>query len=124
MKNKLFTLALLPLGMSMYAQVGINIKEPQATLDVVGFPGITNKLDGIIAPRITETELNKKTYAAAQTGALVYVTIADIAPAGQTANITAPGYYYFDGSQWQKQTGTDWQIKGNAAGEISTQAET
>ncbi|MCJ7933400.1 MAG: hypothetical protein MUW56_07100 [Chryseobacterium sp.] len=124
MKNKLFTLSLLFSGCLIDAQVGINTSSPDGTLDVVGFPAIVNKLDGIIAPRLTETELNKKTYTAAQTGALVYVTLADIAPTGQTVSVTAPGYYYFDGNQWQKQTGNDWHVTGNAVGEILTRPET
>ncbi|MCT2407431.1 hypothetical protein NZD88_07770 [Chryseobacterium antibioticum] len=123
MKNRLFTIAAMSICFGASAQVGINTNQGQATLDVVGSPSVTTKMDGIIAPRLTETELNKKTYGAAQIGALVYVTLADIAPANQTVNVTTPGYYYFDGAQWQKQTGTEWQVKGNAVGEISTAAE-
>jgi len=33
-------------------------------------------------------------------GAMVYVTAADTAPAGQTINVTTPGYYAFDGTVW------------------------
>ncbi|NML68288.1 hypothetical protein HHL23_00475 [Chryseobacterium sp. RP-3-3] len=123
MKNRLFTIAAMSICFGASAQVGINTSQGQATLDVVGSPSVTTKMDGIIAPRLTETELNKKTYGAAQIGALVYVTLADIAPANQTVNVTTSGYYYFDGAQWQKQTGTEWQVKGNAVGEISTAAE-
>lgn len=123
MKNRLLTLAAFSLYFGASAQVGINTNQGQATLDVVGSPSITTRMDGIIAPRLTETELNKKTYGTGQTGALVYVTLADIAPSAQTVNVTTPGYYYFDGALWQKQTGTEWQVKGNAAGEIATSTE-
>lgn len=125
MKNKLFTLALLSVGFSLSAQVGIETGQPQASLDVTGFPSDTNKLDGIIAPRLTGTQLKAKNYTAAQTGALVYVTTVDTTPSGQTVNVISPGnYYYFDGALWQRQTGTDWQLKGNASGEIVTTTET
>ncbi|PQA92414.1 hypothetical protein B0A69_15370 [Chryseobacterium shigense] len=125
MKNKLFTIAAMSLYFGVSAQVGINTNQPQATLDVVGFPLNTGKLDGIIAPRLVVSQLGAKTYTTAQTGALVYVTVIDTVPSNpQTASVTAPGYYYFDGAVWQKQTGTEWQVKGNAAGEISTSAET
>ncbi|WP_131707636.1 hypothetical protein [Chryseobacterium angstadtii] len=124
MKNRLFTLTALSFYLGLSAQVGINTGQGQATLDVVGSPSVTTKMDGIIAPRLTETELNKKTYASAQTGALIYITLADLAPAGQTVNVTVPGYYYFDGALWQKQTGTEWQVQGNAVGEIATTTET
>jgi len=124
MKNKLLTLAVLSFtGYLTNAQVGINTGLPQATLDVVGFPTNASKPDGIIAPRLSLSQLAAKTYAAAQTGALVYVTSVNATPVGPTINVTTPGYYYFDGAVWQKQTGTEWQIKGNAVGEISTTVE-
>ena len=123
MKNRLFTIAAMSICFGINAQVGINTNQGQATLDVVGFPTDTSKADGIIAPRLSLSQLAAKTYAAAQTGALVYVNSINATPAGVTINVTTPGYYYFDGSLWQKQTGTEWQIKGNAAGEISTTTE-
>ncbi|WP_336716896.1 hypothetical protein [Chryseobacterium mucoviscidosis] len=99
------------------AQVGINTNLGQATLDVVGAPSNPNKLDGIIAPRITGDQLKGKNYSTAQTGAIVYVTTADTAPSGQTANVTSTGYYYFDGSVWiqfvQPQS-SDWKTTGNS----------
>ena len=113
MKNRLFTIAAMSVCFGINAQVGINTNQGQATLDVVGFPANSTKMDGIIAPRLTETELNKKTYGSSQTGALVYVTLADIAPAGQTINVTAPGYYYFDGTVWVKVS------SGSASGTVT-----
>jgi len=123
MKNRLFTIAAMSVCFGINAQVGINTNQGQATLDVVGFPTNTSKPDGIIAPRLSLSQLAAKTYAAAQTGALVYVTSINATPASVTINVTTPGYYYFDGTLWQKQTGTEWQIKGNAVGEISTTTE-
>ena len=123
MKSKLFTLALLSVGLSISAQVGINTGQPLASLDVMGFPSDVNKLDGVIAPRLTGAQLRAKNYTTAQTGALVYVTLADTAPAGQTINVLSTGNYYFDGALWQRQIGTDWQVKGNADGEITTATE-
>lgn len=113
MKNKLFTLALLSIGLSMSAQLGINTSLPQATFDIVGSPSNTSKLDGLIAPRITGTELKAKNYTAAQTGAIVYVTAAESAPTGQTAEVLASGYYYFDGTKWLS-LGGSWRIVGNS----------
>ncbi len=82
------------------AQVGINTTTPQATLDIIGKPSSPTSLDGMIPPRLTGNQLRAKTYTAAQTGATVYVTAADTAPAGQTINVRVPGYYYFDGTVW------------------------
>ncbi|WP_294219422.1 hypothetical protein [uncultured Chryseobacterium sp.] len=112
MKNKLFTIAALSLSFWACAQVGINTEDPQATLDVVGFPSVTTKLDGVIAPRLSGDQLRQKTYTASQTGAIVYVTAADSNPGGQTAGVLSAGYYYFDGSKWA-QFGADWHTTGN-----------
>lgn len=132
MQKKKLTLLALSLGSSfVFAQVGVNTTQPQSTLDVVGSPANVAKLDGIIAPRLTGDQLRAKTYTANQTGAMVYVTAADSAPAVQTINVTAAGYYYFDGTVWVKQgngpSGTasiDWHTTGNTDAEVSTTAET
>ncbi|WP_374465739.1 hypothetical protein [Chryseobacterium sp.] len=113
MKNKLFTLALLSAGLSINAQLGINTFLPQATFDIVGSPSNTSKFDGLIATRITGTELKVKNYTAAQTGAIVYVTAAESAPTGQTAEVLASGYYYFDGTKWLSLSGS-WRTVGNS----------
>lgn len=118
MKNKLFTLALLSVGFSLSAQVGINTGQPQATLDVVGFPSDANKLDGVIAPRLTGVQLKAKNYTVAQTGAIVYVTAAETAPTGQTVDVITPGYYYFDGTKWGN-LNADWRTVGNS-GTVAT----
>lgn len=112
MKKKLCILAFVSAGFMSIAQVGINTGSPQATLDVTGVPGTKTKLDGIIAPRLTGNQLRDKNYTAAQTGAIVYVTVADSAPAGQTINVNSSGYYYFDGAEWSG-LGTNWHTEGN-----------
>lgn len=100
LKKEITAIAIV-LSSIAYGQVGINTPTPQATLDVVGVPTSTSKLDGIIAPRLTGDQLRTKIYTAAQTGALVYVTVPDSAPSGQTINVNSVGYYYFDGTIWK-----------------------
>lgn len=112
MKNKLLTIALLSFSLITSAQVGINTSQAQATLDVVGSPSNTSKLDGVIAPRLTGVQLKAKNYTAAQTGAIVYVTAAETAPTGQTVDVVSPGYYYFDGTKWGNLSGS-WRTVGN-----------
>ncbi|CAI8860736.1 hypothetical protein [Chryseobacterium sp. IT-36CA2] len=102
MKKIIITLALSVSAVWANAQVGVNTISPAATLDVTGKPTTTSVLDGLIPPRITGVQLRAKTYTAAQTGATVYVTAADTAPAGQTISVTSPGYYIFNGTDWNK----------------------
>ncbi|MDY3315958.1 hypothetical protein PG630_01365 [Riemerella anatipestifer] len=102
---KLNVCAFLFLGLGLsttYGQVGINTPNPKATLDVEGKASDTKVLDGIIAPRLDGEQLRGKTYTEEQKGAIVYVKKADTSPSGQTANVTDAGYYYFDGTSWQK----------------------
>jgi len=121
---------------SSYAQVGINTESPSATLDVSakrdsgGAITDNTQLYGLQAPRLTRAELtaNTATYAANQKGALIYITdVSGGTTGGQRVNIDAIGYYYFDGSFWQKVLSSvtnDWHSAGNSDAEISTSSET
>ena len=101
------SLPLLVLCSSLsYSQVGINNTDPKATLDITARTTDASKPEGLIAPRLTGDQIRGKNtqYDIPQTGTIIYATAADSSPAGKTANITAPGYYYFDGGVWQKIT--------------------
>lgn len=110
MKKITLLLGFLAVAQNLQAQVGINTPNPQTTLDVVGNGASTSFKDGMRAPRITKQQLAAKlsgTFSATEIGAMVYVT--DItAPTGtipslaQVAEITAVGYYYFDGALWKQ----------------------
>jgi hypothetical protein len=93
------------------AQVAIGTNQtPTATLQVVGTPADATPA-GVIAPRVTVAALNTAAanYGTNQTGAIVYVTDATGASiGGKTQNITAAGYYYFDG------TADVWKALGGA----------
>ncbi len=102
MMNKLFTTTFFLFSVIFYAQVGINTQAPNATLDVVGKPTITDTPDGVIAPRLTGDQLAAKddAYGTDQTGTLVYVTEAVTTATTKTANVTKTGYFMFDGAKW------------------------
>lgn len=119
MKKQTLLLAALLSSALAFAQVGVNTQTPKATLDVTGKPADASSLDGVIAPRITGAELRAKTYTTAQTGALVYITLADTAPAGQTIDVTSTGYFYFDGTKWIKSGGENVNIY-NANGSLTS----
>lgn len=122
MIKKLFP-ALLLVGSFSYAQIGINNENPSATLDITGNPADPAKFDGIIAPRITGAQLRAKNYTNSQNGAVVFVTQEDTSPAGQTVDVTASGYYYFDGSsgKWIKllSAAATQKIKSMSSGTVA-----
>lgn len=105
------------------AQVGINTNNPNSSLDINGQRDssgnlLSTDITGLQAPRLTRAELTAKgntLYTTNQKGALVYIT--DITGGdivGQRVNISAIGYYYFDGSFWIKigSAGTEpWRIQ-------------
>ena len=128
--KKLTTAALfLMLTGTAFAQegrVGINTETPKTTFDVNGKKDgsgnlLTTDVTGMQAPRLTRAELTAKgdvLYGADQKGALVYITDVTAGDAlTQRINITAAGYYYFDGTVWQKMSGS-----GSAGGDPTTDA--
>ncbi|MBC7411787.1 MAG: hypothetical protein H7331_04960 [Bacteroidia bacterium] len=86
-------------------KVGIGTTSPAATLDIVGAPTTITAVDGLIAPRLTGTDLKAKdaVYTTNQQGAIVYITVplTTATTTVKTENVTAIGYYYFDGTIWQ-----------------------
>jgi hypothetical protein len=117
---KLLFPALLLIGVFSFTQVGVNTNIPNATLDVVGDPADISKFDGIIRPRVSGDQLRTKPYTSSQTGALVFITAADSAPAGQTMEVIMPGYYYFNGNRWIKiVVSTDHKIRTLASGSVA-----
>ncbi|WP_426478928.1 hypothetical protein ACP3T3_05595 [Chryseobacterium sp. CBSDS_008] len=104
----LLTAVLLVSSTGIFAQtagVGIDTTTPNSTLDVSGKLGNTD-IDGIQAPRLTRAQLSAKgdtLYGTNQKGALIYIT--DISAGdntGSRVNVNSIGYYYFDGTLWQK----------------------
>lgn len=96
---------------SVFAQIGINTPSPKSTMDISAVRNavgnITNNSQwvGLQAPRLTRGELTAitATYAAEQNGALIYITdVSSGNNSGQRVNIDSVGYYYFNGSLWQK----------------------
>lgn len=106
MKKHLLLAALLSVTLSvpnLNAQVGINTTNPKATLDVAPKNTDGTTAEGVIAPRLTGNQLTAadSRYTSAHSGVIVYATSAPSVSTTKTANITAPGYYYFDGSIWR-----------------------
>ncbi|GAA5087227.1 hypothetical protein GCM10023210_09990 [Chryseobacterium ginsengisoli] len=103
--------ALVLTSANVEAQIGVNTATPKSTMDISakrdsgGNITDNTQIFGLMAPRITRAELtsNTATYAADQRGALIYITdVSGGDTSGQRANINAIGYYFFNGSTWQK----------------------
>lgn len=114
MKKSLFPLFSVILFSNAIAQsydnrIGINTTTPQTTLDVTA-PNDNTHIAGIQAPRLTRAELTAKgdsLYGADQKGTLIYITdVSGGNATGQRVVVTEPGYYYFDGSLWQRAVST------------------
>jgi hypothetical protein len=103
MRSAIFYLGVLTTACS-YAQVGIGTTNPNVSFHVEGEPTNAAKTDGIIIPRLTGDQLRSKNalYTSNQTGAMVYITAPDSAPAGKTSNVTSTGFYFYDNGlgQW------------------------
>ncbi|MGE4512814.1 MAG: beta strand repeat-containing protein [Chryseobacterium sp.] len=102
----LFTAAAMLFSMTAFAQVGINNTSPKATLDITAKTTDGSKPEGLIIPQLSGSNIHTATaagiYGPNQKGLIIYATSADSSPISTTANITAAGYYYFDGTNWQK----------------------
>ncbi|MGE4512394.1 MAG: hypothetical protein AB7E26_01060 [Chryseobacterium sp.] len=105
MKN-ILTIVVMLISITISAQVGINNTSPKATLDITAKTTDGSKPEGLIIPKLSGDNIRTATatavYGAAQKGLIVYASSADTNPTGATANITAAGYYYFDGGAWQR----------------------
>lgn len=121
MKKQFFALALIvsicSTALAQNRNVGINTISPRATLEIAGSPETASQLDGIMIPKLTGSQLRAKTYTNAETSSMVFVTEADPAPAGQTIDVFAKGFYFFDGTdgvnKWVKVNAADIRVVGN-----------
>jgi hypothetical protein len=97
--KKITTLLLFFIGLGSFAQVGIGNTNP----DPSSILDLTSTTQGMLAPRMTESERDAITSPA--NGLLIY----------QTNN--ASGFYYWDGSSWKSfgggGTDNDWTINGS-----------
>ncbi|SFT83081.1 hypothetical protein SAMN05421857_3523 [Chryseobacterium formosense] len=97
MKKCYFIMLFFMLGYSINAQVGINTDNPKSTLHVQKRTELSFA-DGIIPPRISGDSLRLKegAYAAAQNGAIVYVTSPAVTTGPKTVGVNSTGLFIYD----------------------------
>jgi hypothetical protein len=118
MKNSRNTLAILffLFSMASVAQVGVGTTTPAATLDITAANLSGTTVDGLLVPRVSR--LRAQTMTGTPTSTLLYVNdISNGTATGTTVNVTAVGFYYFDGAFWQKLglgAANAWNVTGNS----------
>lgn len=124
MKKNLYSSFLLLTFNILFSQIGINNPSPKSTFEVTAKTIDGSQPEGIIAPKLTgdQIKLADPVYGTDQKGALVYATSAVTTASTKTANITAEGYYFFDGNIWQK-VGNNAFSAANGLTLTGTQAE-
>lgn len=91
----IFVFSLLVLSFYSHAQVGIGTNTPAASAKLE----VSSSSKGFLPPRVTLTGTSDvTTIASPATALLVYNT----ATAGTSPNNVTPGFYYYDGSKWQR----------------------
>lgn len=94
MKNYIFLLSLI-FSNSINAQVGIGTTSPASSAQL----DVTSSSKGFLPPRIALGSINDvSTISSPATG----LTIFNTATAGTSPNDVTPGYYYYNGTNWQR----------------------
>lgn len=103
--TSVYLLGMAVFSQSMLGQVGINTKTPNATLDITPKTTDGSKPEGLLIPQLDGNSLKTAAYGTAQKGVIVYAKSPASPTDTKTVNVTAEGFYYFDGSVWQRMTG-------------------
>src|SRR6187549_3269861 len=83
------------------AQVGIGTAIPAATLDITAANLTGSSVDGLLVPRLTR--LRAQNMIGTPISTVIYVNDVSVGTTtGTTTNVTAVGFYFFDGAYWQR----------------------
>lgn len=102
--------------MASMAQVGIGTSVPAATLDVTAANLTGTTVDGLLIPRVSR--LRAQTMTGTPTSTVLYVNdISNGTATGTTVNVTAVGFYFFNGTVWERLGSgatNAWNVTGNS----------
>jgi hypothetical protein len=102
-RKTLLSIIFLSTFNTAYSQIGINTATPQSTLDINAKnpTGTTTDTDGILIPRVDRQRAQNMNIVEIST--IIYIN--DYATGSQTGkalNIDTNGFYYYNGSVWEK----------------------
>ena len=116
-----FTLASI-FSLAQIGKVGINTTDPKATLDINAKTDASTQPEGILIPRLTGDQIKAMPTTDLGESNMIYAT----SPAtgsleGKDVNLGAKGFFYWDGSLWQKVSGANgWGLTGNTGTDPAT----
>lgn len=99
MKNKIYIIFVLVVGLFAFGQVGINTTNPISTLEITAknATGSSTNTDRLLIPRIDRQRA--LSMVSVQPSTLIYVnSIATGSQTGIAINIATLGYYYYNGT--------------------------
>lgn len=102
MKSKLLLICFFLVNFS-FSQIGINVTNPKATLDIeaINPTGSFTNVDGIVIPRVDRERAQNMT--SIEVSTIIYINDETTGAAlGIASNINQKGFYYFDGVKWSK----------------------
>lgn len=114
MKKSLLVLGLVSVGLAHAQQgnVGINTDSPRATFEIKMSKSneSTNTNQGLLIPNLKRSRVSS--IAKPVDGTIIYVDTLDGTASGKVANITEKGFYYYNGANWVKLSGTTTATPG------------
>lgn len=97
------TLSISSFFYSQAGRIGMNTPDPKATLDITAKTDGRAQTEGLMIPRLTGDQIQTMT-AGIQPGTeslMIYATATPVSPTSKVAKITQPGYYFWNGAQWE-----------------------
>lgn len=96
------SISISSLMFSQAGKIGINTPNPKATLDITAKSDGSSTAEGLMIPRLTGDQIQTMT-ASIQPGTeslMIYATAVPASPTAKVAKITQPGYYFWNGTNW------------------------
>lgn len=88
---------------SQAGRIGMNTPDPKATLDITAKTDGSLQAEGLMIPRLTGDQIQTMT-ASIKPGTeslMIYATATPVSPTSKVAKITQPGYYFWNGTNWE-----------------------